>query len=128
MHEICLLTSIKELDNGKIKITFKKDFDVEKTYAEYVLSANEDELIGVLLSIFSGIYEIHCLHNCIIVKLTNLGYNSSFINDVKNKLNALDVSVAIFSPYIKQNVNGSENGLFYNIFFAPNCSKVKYPK
>ena len=51
---------------------------------------------------------------------------SDFLTEVKDKMRALTVGVAVFTPYIKDETNSL--GLVYNIFFDKNCYSVKYPK
>ena len=108
-------------------VTFGNNFDFEKTYSEYgFVTTPLEECIDRFESLFSGITAIHFLHNCAIVKTMNLGTDIDFITEVKDKMGALTVGVAVFTPYIKDETNSL--GLVYNVFFDKNCCPVKYPK
>ena len=108
-----------------MKVTFENNFDFEKTYSEYGFITLE-ECIDRFKSLFIGIVGIHFLHNCAIVKTMNLGTDIDFLTEVKDKMRALTVGVAVFTPYIKDETNSL--GLVYNVFFDENCYPVKYPK
>ena len=56
----------------------------------------------------------------------NLGTGIDFLTEVKDKMGALTVGVAVFTPYIKDETNSL--GLVYNVFFDKNCCPIKYPK
>lgn len=106
-------------------ITFDNNFDFEKTYSEYGFIVTPLETcISNFECLFSGITAIHFLHNCVVIKTMNFGTDNDHITEVKEKLGALKVGVALFSPYLINNTNG----LVYNVFFAENCSPIKYPK
>ena len=108
-----------------MKVTFENNFDFEKTYSEYGFITTE-ECINKFKNLFIGIVAIHFLHNCAIVKTMNLGTDIDFLTEVKDKMGALTVGVAVFTPYIKNETNSL--GLVYNVFFDKNCCPVKYPK
>lgn len=98
------------------------NFDFTRTYSEYGIS-DPEECVSLLDRVFSGVTKIMFLHNCIVVRTTNLGVNLSDIIQMKEALSALDICIATCSPY-----TGNENyGLVYNIYFAQNCCPVKYP-
>ncbi len=110
-----------------MKVTFENNFDFERTYSEYgFVTTPLEECIDRFESLFSGIVAIHFLHNCVIVKTMNLGTDINFIAEVKDKMGALKIGVAVFTPYIKNETNSLE--LVYNVFFDENCCPVKYPK
>ena len=108
-----------------MEVTFENNFDFEKTYSEYGFITTE-ECIDRFKNLFTGIVGIHFLHNCAIVKTMNLGTGIDFLTEVKDKMGALTVGVAVFTPYIKDETNSV--GLVYNVFFDKNCCPVKYPK
>lgn len=108
-----------------MEVTFENNFDFEKTYSEYGFVTLE-ECIDRFKNLFIGIVAIHFLHNCAIVKTMNLGTDIDFLTEVKDKMGALTVGVAVFTPYIKNETNSL--GLVYNVFFDKNCCPVKYPK
>ena len=108
-----------------MEVTFENNFDFEKTYSEYGFITTE-ECINKFKNLFIGIVAIHFLHNCAIVKTMNLGTDIDFLTEVKDKMGALTVGVAVFTPYIKNETNSL--GLVYNVFFDKNCCPVKYPK
>lgn len=108
-----------------MEVTFENNFDFEKTYSEYGFITTE-ECIDRFKNLFIGIVAIHFLHNCAIVKTMNLGTGMDFLTEVKDKMGALTVGVAVFTPYIKNETNSL--GLVYNVFFDKNCCPVKYPK
>lgn len=110
-----------------IKVTIDKNFDFEKTYTEYGFNvAPLSTCVKKFECLFCGIKAIHFLHNCVVVQTMNLGTDDEMLTDVKDKLGALKVGVAVFTPYIKNETNSL--GLVYNIFFDENCCPIKYPK
>ena len=110
-----------------MKVTFGNNFDFERTYSEYgFVTTPLEECIDRFENLFSGIVAIHFLHNCAIVKTMNLGTDMDFFTEVKDKMGALNVCVAVFTPFIEDETNS--HGLVYNIFFDGNCCPVKYPK
>lgn len=108
-------------------ITFDNNFDFEKTYSEYgFITTPLKTCISNFECIFSGITAIHFLHNCVVVQTMNLGTDNDHITEIKDRLGALKVGVAVFTPFIKNKTNS--HGLVYNVFFAENCCPIKYPK
>ena len=100
-----------------MEVTFENNFDFEKTYSEYGFITTE-ECINKFKNLFIGIVAIRFLHNCVIVKTMNLGTDINFIAEVKDKMEALKIGVAVFTPYIKDETNSLDG----------NCCPVKYPK
>lgn len=114
---------------SKMKVTFENNFDFERTYSEYgFVTTPLEECIDRFESLFTGITAIHFLHNCVVVQTMNLGTDNEMLTEIKEKFKALKVGVAVFTPYIKNDVKTNSFGLVYNIFFDENCCPIKYPK
>lgn len=115
-----------------IEVTFEDNFEFEKTYEEYGFDVRNNELTDIpnylnnIVRTFMGVTQLHFLHNCLIVHTRHLGNDIEGLTDIKEKMGAMRINVALFSPYIKGNEN--EKGLFYNLYYAENCTPPKYPK
>ena len=108
---------------ASIEYLYADDFDFQRTYSEYGMTSTK-EWFSRLENLFIGATKIMFLHSCMVVRTTNYGTDLTSLMQIKAELNALQVDVATFSPW-----TGSEpHGVVYNIYFAENCSPVKYPK
>ena len=108
---------------ASIEYLYTNNFDFHRTYAEYGININ-DTFFSRLETLFIGAKKITFLHNCMVVRTSNLGNSLNDLTKIKDELHATDIHVATFSPWI-----GNEpHGLVYNVYFTENCGPVKYPK